>query len=977
MNTKNGEGKGRFSRRLLSSLLIASKPKRVFFIILAFILVFSSSGTYSNSSSRILAQGIQSTPLADPLTAFLTNQSVYLPIVSGSPSVPSGPNQGDSWPTVAANPERSSSNTVEVSGQVYPVWYRPIEAYIPENVQVIASDGMLYISTARGLYALNAVNGDVVWRFDTELPLGNSPTVVNHVVYVGGFDHKLHALDGSTGTPLWAFDGASAGYSANPLVVNGLVITGNRDGWMYAIGAQGSPNAGKLVWKYQTGGPIDISAAYQDGVVYFAAMDNFAYALNASTGSLVWKSAQLPGDGFQSYWATIYQNEVVFSGSSPYRDNKDPGTKSIKDANGNPYPSYDGIQRDDIFYDRNQLGPTITDNGAWAHGNPVIDGSRATEYLENNPNPDPHLHKPWRRNLIVLNRSNGSEYTMDVDQDGYSSYAPFLWYGTHSGNAYPPIVGSDNVLYRSNPYLAGGIPQGVVMGWDFGTTHLSITGLQGADDEPQALSAGGNIIYRSICCDRVGDWFNLTTHARGAAWGYAPFDLGSQVPGYNMMWWGIDPNGYPGLVGNYGTNNGVYNSHGDQNPIIPYMGMLFIHRSNAIIAFGTGQKIGKLPLLTVNTVVDAPTVPTTNDLKARLESEVSKMITAGPLRPGYYNSGQWGFSDGGHLPDYFVNPGDTIYTLARAYPYLSPALQTQTKTYLQTEFTTYFNPTMYARIGWSDGAPREWMPIPPEVQASMNSSQKNIRVGDNWSWQYPPFNFYAMWKYAGIFPSDALTVYNLAKGELVVPCCQVSSDYFQQWPYELNAWISGYYGFLKLQEVAGMTAQDASLRQSVTNELNRLEQLRASTFTKDTFWVNPNNPNLPIDGGPYHYRALNVAQNFIFLTPELGSYLNQNALSKVQAAVNEYNWVAPYWFVSRYNAVVDEGVMQQLYDYNAIFQAKAYILKQSQQELAKYLDVAAFKQGDLLYMQDLIAAIEAPVAGQSQTTNGFAAACFP
>jgi hypothetical protein len=52
--------------------------------------------------------------------------------------------------------------------------------------------------------------------------------------------------------------------------------------------------------------------------------------------------------------------------------------------------------------------------------------------------------------------------------------------------------------------------------------------------------------------------------------------------------------------------------------------------------------------------------------------------------------------------------------------------------------------------------------------------------------------------------------------------------------------------------------------------------------------------------------------------------------------------------------------MQNLYDYNAMFLAKAYILKQSRAELTKYLDAPAFQRGDLFYIQNLIAAIEAP-----------------
>ncbi len=96
------------------------------------------------------------------------------------------------------------------------------------------------------------------------------------------------------------------------------------------------------------------------------------------------------------------------------------------------------------------------------------------------------------------------------------------------------------------------------------------------------------------------------------------------------------------------------------------------------------------------------------------------------------------------------------------------------------------------------------------------------------------------------------------------------------------------------------------------------------------------------------------------MVPELGDYLHDHAYDKVQTAYEDYNYVAPYWFVARYGATEDEGVVQPLFDYYSLFQAKAYILKENRAELTKYLDVSAFEIGDLFYIQNLIAAIEAP-----------------
>jgi len=865
------------------------------------------------------------------------NTTIYLPFAVAASAPQLDP---DTWPMAAGNLERTSWSAEEVTGNLHVEWYRPVEAYISQNVQLIASDGLIFVSTARGLYALNAVNGDVAWRYDTEMPLGNSPTVVSGIVYVGGYDRKLHALRASDGQHLWSFDGAGAGFSTNPLVVDGKVIAGNRDGWMYAIGAHGTSQQGQLIWKFKTDGLIDLSAAYKNGVVYFASNDNYAYALRVSDGSLIWKSDRLPGDGYQSYWPVIYQDKVIFSAASSYRNGITPGTTSVKDGSGEGYGRLTDIERDDIFAGAS-IGAFIGDQvsgQAWANGKTVLNGSRITNYLES---------KPWRRVMIVLNQSDGSEYTFDSDGDGIREYMPVTLWGTHSGNRFPPIVGADGLIYVSNFMQYYSIPQGKVMGWKIGTSLLSLVGGQGAVDEPQAISGGGSVIYTSICCDRAGTYASINSNQTGQFWSYSN-TLSQQIPGYDAMWYGVSPQDNARLHGNFGTQNGIYNNHGDQNPIIPYNGRIYIHRSNTIIAYGPGSGTRALPLLETADAPSQSTPISVDDLKARLEAEIQEMVAAGHLRPGYYNNGQFNYAE---YASYFENPGDTLYTLAIAIPYLSPQLQDQARDYLRSEFQTYFDPIMYARIGWEDGAPRESMPIPPEAQQDMISMEKMQNDGNRTTWAYPPFNFYAMWKYALVFPQDAGRAYNLAKTKLQVPSPAPDAT-LQSEAYELNAYIAGYIGFLNLQEQAGYSAADSQLRAQVTSELNRLTQMRANTFTKDAPWLTGN--------FSYHLRTFNVSHNFIDLVPELGDYLNQHAQDRVAQALNEYSWVAPYWFVTRYNGAINEGGRQNLYDSPSLFRAKAYILKQDRSELVKYLDTPAFERGDLFYIQNLVIAIEAP-----------------
>ncbi len=102
------------------------------------------------------------------------------------------------------------------------------------------------------------------------------------------------------------------------------------------------------------------------------------------------------------------------------------------------------------------------------------------------------------------------------------------------------------------------------------------------------------------------------------------------------------------------------------------------------------------------------------------------------------------------------------------------------------------------------------------------------------AWSYPQFNFYAMWKYAQIAPEHTLTLYNLARSKLEVPVpASADKAYFIRRMWELNGWIAGYMGFLRLQELAGRSQADAALRAQAQAELNRLLSVWETIFSKD------------------------------------------------------------------------------------------------------------------------------------------------
>lgn len=823
------------------------------------------------------------------------------------------------WPMAGANPQRTSWTPEEVRGTLRPEWYKVFEAYIPNKVQIIAADGKLFISTSSGLYALDAETGAQLWVYPTELPLGNAPTIANGVAYVGGFDHLLHAIDADTGTGLWTFE-ADAGFDTNPLVVNDRVYLGSRGGTFYAVYSNDDPaRKGTMAWRFTTGGPIHFSAAasVENDTIYFASNDGHAYALDSLTGNLVWRSAKLPSAGFHSWWPVVVGDQVVLSAQRRYRLYT---------------PPIDGLTTPYTLGEPGLLvgfGPQQPDG--------TRDGTAAMGYLE---------AKPWFRSYYLLGAATGNEITYDLNHNGTPEYAPLLSTGTHSGSRYPALIMPDSNVYTFNYYSEEKYGQAVA-GWIPGTSTILTPGFGiSARDEPVAYSGGGSLIYWNQCCDRAAGAYDLA----GNRYTYFSYNLADLIPGYNVETTGTYE---ANAVTVYGGWNGVYGYHGDQNSPIPYRGRVYMHRSNAVIAFSATGGARALPRASIITDSEEPLPVDVAALRQRLGDEIQQIIAAGHLRPGIGLNGSFSGASrstvGDNLTDYWHNPLDTIFVLTQAFPHLSPGLQAEVRAYLQNEFAHY-HPCSYTHVGWSTGAGREGYDLPPEIQAVLPSyppSMWSTYDFDGWTgpdWKWTPHTFYALWKYAEVF-GGARDLFDRCAGRMWEP---PSDAVLAEYPFAHNAWIAGLQGYLELQKLAGYPPDAA--RQAT---LDRLRALRVSAFNKDNPW-GPDSHNWA--------QALAVARNFIFLTPELGQYLRENALGKVQVAFDEYTHDAPYWFVTNYEATYNEITLQHLYDYNALFAVKAMVFGEPREELARYLDVPGFARGDLFYIQNLILTLEAPSA---------------
>ncbi len=843
--------------------------------------------------------------------------------------------------TAGANPQRTSWVPDAAPGALKEIWVKPIEPYISQKVQIIAAGGNVFLATARGLYAFDAETGAELWTYPTELPLGHSPTYVSGRLFVGGLDRKLHSIDASTGRGLWTFT-ALGGFHTSPLVIGGVVYAGSRDGRMYAIDA----TTGKLVWQYRTEGQILQSAAYQDGVIFFGSQDARAHALDAKTGARVWQSKRLPGMGWHSWWPVIYQDVVLFT-----RTEVEKGLV--------------GFQNEWLFPKkvRNSLpGIRGTEPGDWVTGEPTID-------IRTNPNggtiPDWFERYPWRRSLIVLDRRTGAEVAFDLDNDGITDAAPMLWAWTHGGTCYPPLVsGHDQVIYfRSISHAVGSsIPGGLLAGWKYGTPFLSWPVSSGPGqsgfwpgDEPVGISAGGKYVYWNLCNDRFIGSADLSVA-----------NASFPNPDGQRQWRHVTgdglktstlPAGYNSQAGQYswsvGKTKPMYWAHGDNAGPTIYGGKMYVHRGNAIIAFGAGGRGSTAPVLSVARASSrgvAPDPLSEAILRERLAAEVQKMLDAGHLKSGFAKVGLVDFmtvsSLGQYLLHYWHNPAETLGTLLRALPHLSAALQDKVRQYLQNEYAA-FPPYRYSHIGFRDGTAREPFDYPPTTPRIFEHDFGPQSSSSFRGWSKPPQNVYAMWKYAQAGLADAATVFRQATG---VIGATPADEYLEAFPHVHNAYIAGYVGYVELAKMAGQSHEVQA------TELNRLLQLRARHFRWDV------QANTGSNSSDQYFYTFITAWNFMFLVPELADYLRQHALSRVQEAVERYTRMAPYWMAGHNEEVQHENGLTPLQQTHALFQAKAQILRASREELAGLLDTPSVPTGDLYYLENLIATLDARAA---------------
>ena len=188
-----------------------------------------------------------------------------------------------------------------------PAWSYPVDSAVIGGVAV--AEGIAYFGTVSGqVYAVDLEAQKPAWEttYTTGDRVWSTPLVDGSRLYVASMDHRIHALDRSSGESLWSADlgGAIQGDIA---LYHGVLYAGGVDRRLYAIEAE----SGRVLWKTDRLDSWIWGAPLQTGdMVCFATLDGKVHGHSVQSGKPVWAPVTLQG-GISAGPARVGDSAVV------------------------------------------------------------------------------------------------------------------------------------------------------------------------------------------------------------------------------------------------------------------------------------------------------------------------------------------------------------------------------------------------------------------------------------------------------------------------------------------------------------------------------------------------------------------------------------------------------------------------------------------------------------------------------------------
>lgn len=163
----------------------------------------------------------------------------------------------------------------------------------------VIDEGVVYFGGLDStLYALDLSSGNLRWKVKTNGEIRSTVVVQGKWLYLAGGNGVFSCIDKASGKPEWRvvydnmalfmaerrYDFADY-YHSTPLIQDEVIYLGTGNGRMQALNAHN----GNVIWSFQAGDIIHNTPAIAGDIIYFGCFEGYVYALDIRSGVLRWK----------------------------------------------------------------------------------------------------------------------------------------------------------------------------------------------------------------------------------------------------------------------------------------------------------------------------------------------------------------------------------------------------------------------------------------------------------------------------------------------------------------------------------------------------------------------------------------------------------------------------------------------------------------------------------------------------------------
>jgi uncharacterized repeat protein (TIGR01451 family) len=861
------------------------------------------------------------------------------------------------WPMLQHDVAHSgyTSDTLvspDYGGTLNVKWKVGLGERIEIEMQPIVAYGRVYIGVMNGkLHAINEETGDIEWTYQAGGAISHTPAAGEDKVFFGSEDHRVYAIDANTGLEAWIYE-TGGPILSSPIIHGRTVYIGSFDHYLYAIDTEN----GQLRWRYDAGNRVWTSPSLdvENSRLYFGSEQPKAHCLNATTGELLW-THDLAGEGMRNTYPTFADDVVIFQTIKP-------GVSAYEAAEG--FPEH------------------------------IDDATTLEQYAAY------YSQYPQRRHLYYLNATTGEDMW---DGDGIN-YVPVVipYWGMLE-----PVI--DPQGYAWIPINSGGSSRNI----DLYKVDLSSGRYIKVAETEEFFERGdetgrftfANGVYYSSVLSAIAKYNPQSNQEKRI---FGPFPGGDSFECLDLDPMPVECPHVDRIAGTTGfgglhrasalviaNGTGFFTTHGWLYALTPD-------------SVSTTHSVD----LGADLTPGAPARQITyNDLVAELNARVDQIISYGHLEPFPYS---W---DWRSLPPSLWQEGEMVRTLAYAMPYLTKGNQDALKQYLRNEVVHYLlDPDQYEYqlqcqlYGSYDVLDCEFEEYEDQVKSRWYANDENYTaervyafyayakytgdwqlIEDNWDFivsrydvvveqfdsdlghvvtrqwlsgenldlQTQAASFYAMKEMAARVGDHSLA--NQAEdyyNQVIQARAYYGSDFISEL-YDSEALTPITAEEVGDQKIVyppeGIINRDTDIRQLGWRDSERIE-LRVSGVSHAGRELAPNIYEAIVEGYDYPVQHLQMY-------PEIGQALSSDLRESTQKYLDAIAYYNPWWYWGDNGHVLHKGgenLYSKPFMAAALFQAKAYILKEDFHTLKDYLPWPVNRAGfrDIYRLQNLVALLQ-------------------